>query len=711
MTLDLSKYLAKPNETIEQHNNELLKCKNVLKSFGYLKDNEIEKLLEVSIKSHDLGKVNPEFQKRVQSHYKFNEENEIVHNILSIFLMNKKLFLENGLTEEDYYRCLHIVLNHHDYGNPYLIMKEKDCLIKKLLSEFDIERITEGTKRRIKNYISDDKTILTKGLLHKCDYAASAHLPVEYENNFLKESLTEFKNNNNIKWNPLQEFCMNNSEENILTIAQTGMGKTEASLLWNGNNKSFFFLPLQTTNNAIYDRIKSMVKTDIDNRVGLLHSNNLLEYTNEENSDVIEHYKLSKQFSLPVNVSTIDQLFDFVFKYKGYELKLSTLSYSKVIVDEIQMYDAKLLAYLIYGLEELNKFGTKICITTATLAPFIKDLLTENIEFKMGTFTNDLIRHNLKIYKSELTEDYILEHYNMHKNDKSNKTLIVVNTVKKAQELYEKLIENGVKNVNLLHSKFNKNDRLKKEKEIIEDGKTENKKHCIWISTQIVEASLDIDFDYLFTELSDLSGLLQRLGRCNRKGTKDISKYNCFVFTDIDKKIIGKVVDETIYNLSKNAILKIDGKFSEEDKLNLIDETLTTDNLKDSDYFKLLKRTYNYVKKITDYSFDKSDVDLREIISYNIIPLSVYEENEEEINEILEKLNNSKLDMLLKIEFENKLKNMSVSISHIYIKKIMNNLIKEIKINKYNRIFVIDCLYDKNEGFRWKNEENNELFL
>ena len=61
------------------------------------------------------------------------------------------------------------------------------------------------------------------------------------------------------------------------------------------------------------------------------------------------------------------------------------------------------------------------------------------------------------------------------------------------------------------------------------------KLHCksqIWVSTSIVEASLDIDFDYVFTELMDLLSVFQRMGRCNRKGAKAIKEYNSFIYTE-----------------------------------------------------------------------------------------------------------------------------------------------------------------------------------
>src|SRR5699024_906775 len=123
--------------------------------------------------------------------------------------------------------------------------------------------------------------------------------------------------------------------------------------------------------------------------------------------------------------------------------------------------------------------------------------------------------------------------------------LVVCNTIKQAQLLYEELKELVDENeLYILHSKFIRKDRAKKENQILEFGQTfdKNKKldkqNCIWISTSIVEASLDIDFDYLFTELQDLNSLFQRLGRVNRKGKKDSSEYNSYVYLQIDSSLL-----------------------------------------------------------------------------------------------------------------------------------------------------------------------------
>ena len=63
-------------------------------------------------------------------------------------------------------------------------------------------------------------------------------------------------------------------------------------------------------------------------------------------------------------------------------MKLTTLSYSRIVIDEIQMYSPDLLAYLIYGMEHIAKMGGKIAIMTATLSPFVKELLENMLDFQ-----------------------------------------------------------------------------------------------------------------------------------------------------------------------------------------------------------------------------------------------------------------------------------------------------------------------------------------
>ncbi|MBX4262153.1 CRISPR-associated helicase Cas3' [Clostridium estertheticum] len=717
--MDLSNYKAKPNKTIREHTDDLLRNLDVLQKLGYVRKQHIYELTKIACEYHDYGKANREFQKRIKNNTKFNEYTEIAHNVLSLYFIDKNEF-ENV---DDYYKVAFAVLNHHNYCDNINIIEsgQNKDLIKSLLSDFKVNSIKRSTTRNINKVIENHEAVLIKGFLHKCDYSASGEIPIEYGNDFLNGGLDNLlkkwrSKDGNANWNELQQFCKENTNNNIVVVAQTGMGKTEAGLHWIGNNKGFFILPLKTAINAIYKRVKDDIldENHIESKLALLHSDALSYYNNDNNSemDIMDYYNQSKQLSMPINISTLDQLFDFVFKYQGYELKLATLSYSKMVIDEIQMYGADLLAYLIYGIKTVNRFGGKIAILTATLAPFIRDKLKEGenpIEFEEKTFINDIKRHNLKVYHSQINTDSIYNKFEENsKKNISNKILVVCNTVKKAQQIYNELLEKGVANINILHSKFIKCERAAKEREILEFGKTENVGTCIWISTQIVEASLDIDFDYLFTELSDISGLFQRLGRCNRKGMKSVDEPNCFVFLEIDKNLLTNgtkgFIDSKIYELSKDALKDIEGLLTESDKINIINKYLTTENLKGSDYLLKYNEFSKWIEDLTPYEIDKEDVNLRNIISYDVIPNETYQEHKEEIDKIsikLLKTVNPKLEKkelekikLGKLELKEEIKKYTVPVGiyDIYFKR-SNAISKKIKLSKYEFVNVVNCKY------------------
>ena len=227
--------------------------------------------------------------------------------------------------------------------------------------------------------------------------------------------------------------------------------------------------------------------------------------------------------------------------------------------------------------------GGKIAIVTATFPPIIeyflnkylmkgnkkaiKDLdkpeevVEEPIFIKKKFTNNEKIRHNIVLIDDEIGVEQILWKFrkNRKENKKSNKILVICNTIKKAQEIYLKLKEeDDLKDkINMLHSNFIREDRENKEKEILDFGKTEFDGEGIWISTSLVEASLDIDFDYLFTELQDLNSLFQRFGRCNRKGKKLVDEANCFIYLKIEDKYLKEkgskygFIDKDIYENSK----------------------------------------------------------------------------------------------------------------------------------------------------------------
>lgn len=736
VVIDLSKK-AKPNKTIREHTDDLLNSLEKLNRLNYLKK-EIYNLMRISCEYHDYGKINNEFQKRVSSEVKinFNNDKEVAHNVLSLCFLNEELF-ENI---DDYYRVAYAILNHHHNTDNYLEVKNKKNLIEEFINEFGGNKVKRRVLDEIAEMKTDNQAILLKGFLHKCDYSASGNYEIEYKNDFLIDSL-----NNNLlndwksidiksDWNEMQLFCKENQNNNIIVIANTGMGKTEAGLLWIGDNKGFFILPLKTAINAIYDRIKNkIIQKKIDERLSLLHSDMTSYYLKEsvvEEEKILEYISKGKQLSLPLTISTLDQIFNFVYKYNGYELKLATMSYSKIVIDEIQAYSPELLAYLVLGLEKIVEVGGKFAILTATLAPFVRDYINENIKnIEFAKFTKGKDRHNVKVIEEEINAEFIYKHYK--KNRK--KVLVVCNTVKKAQEIYSELknMDNDIK-LNLLHAKFIKRDRAIKENQIIEFGKTERADDGIWVATSIVEASLDIDFDYLFTELNDLNGFFQRLGRVNRKGEKThmLNEANVYVFTEINKALFLNenrtkgFIDKKIYELSKSALLnELNGILSEKSKNEIIEKYLNTDNIKGSNFDKY----YRDVKKYTDELYigekkiEEVNKTFRNIISFNVIPESIYIEEIDYINEHLKILDikytvnknlsneeNEKEINKLKLK-KNKakeaIKDLTVPVG-IYD---LNKIGKQIDLG-YEKIDIVKCNYDEKIGFEKLKTEKEETY-
>lgn len=738
-----NEYIAKTypkKETIQQHTDRLIKNYNILKSM-YLDLKVDWDILELACLYHDLGKMNVKFQKKLERE---KVEGEIPHGFLSIGFLNIKE-LRKKYSREQIKVLVNAIAYHHERDFRFSeydgIVAEEIEKMKEEAKKFDYDKIPSCKVFRLPSarYIDGSRVteedgedvfydyILVKGLLNRIDYASSAHEQVERENDFLEKALDnmmeDWKSKNpDSSWNELQEYMIENRDKNVIAVAQTGMGKTEAGLLWIGNNKGFFTLPLKTAINSIYDRVRiKIVKDKIGGRVGLLHSDAFSEYIKREDDkkdkleleeiELSQYYERTKQLTMPLTICTIDQLFDFIYRYKGFEPKLATLAYSKIIIDEIQMYSSDLIAYLVLGLLHITKLGGQFAILTATFPPFIGDLLEkEGVEFEKPEPFIDKdkgkIRHSIKVVNEEINSDFIIEKYN------KNKVLVICNTVKKAQELYEKIKKDKPeleKNIHLFHSSFIRKDRRAKEETILELGKKDNTGYGIWICTQVVEASLDIDFDILITELSDLNGLFQRMGRCYRNRSFDKGGYNCYVFDGGDRKCsgVGYVIDSKIFEFSKEALESIEGKISEEEKIELINNLYTTEKLKGKKYHEEVIDTLNYIKSLYTNEMDKFEAKkrFRNINSITVIPEGVFKKNRDGIERCKEIINEKRNKDMTEKEIEDfkvrkakaraRLMDYTVSIPYYLVNR---NNIETFEINKYEILNIFKCKYSKEKG-------------
>lgn len=414
--------------------------------------------------------------------------------------------------------------------------------------------------------------------------------------------------------------------------------------------------------------------------------------------------------SLPVTICTLDQLFDFVFRYAGFEHKLATLSYSKVIIDEIQMYSSDLLAYLILGLSYIDKFGGKFCIMTATLPGIVTDLLLENgVNFVQPKekFVSSRVRHSMEMVHTEIESEFIKPFFN------NNRILVICNTINKAKKIYQELKEHFQgEEVHLIHSQFIKKDRSAKEDAIFKDGQKDSTKKCIWVATQVVEASLDIDFDLLFTELSDVNGLFQRMGRCYRNRALDVDT-NVYVF-DGGAKVcsgVGTFIDKLIFGNSKTILNEHAGVLTEEKKMELVERVYSTEALRGSEFYNDLIEMINYVKAFDSYELDKADVRMRfrNINSVSVIPEKVWQENAEEINSCFVALRKTSKEISTKEKMiaRTNLAEFMVSVPD-YLYKKGKSVVREI--NRYENVVEFKCGYSDDIGI-FMYEKQEDLFF
>lgn len=722
------KYYAKSNpiETIKEHTDKLLENLEILKKeYGEKITQSIEmpeerfwQLMKIVCKYHDTGKVFSGFQNAIREAIgeeliptKFNNQ-EIKHEQISPMFVPYKQY---EMTKKERKLVYQAIYYHHERDNKIhinselleeIIKEDIEPNIEKIEKELQIEipklstfylGIVEGQARITEGDELYNEYCLMKGLLHRLDHCSSAWITVEDETKEkIADFVEEFMKKQKFKENDLQQFAEKNQDKNVIVIGSTGMGKTEGALLWSKNDKTFFTLPLRISINAIYDRIKDTIGYK---HVGLLHST-AIDYLDEKNEEN-EFNKIQQARNLyeKITTCTIDQIFPFVFKYRGYEKIYATLSYSKVVIDEIQAYSPEIVAVLLKGLQMINNLDGKFMVMTATLPRIYREKLQEmGIKFEYNEFLKDTKRHKFEIIDKSINEDI----EEIKEKSKNKKVLIIVNTINKAIELYKALKNDGVEKVNLLHSRFEQEDRSEKERNIKEFSKQENESG-IWITTQIVEASLDIDFDMLYTEMSTLDSLFQRFGRCYRSREYEENASNVKIYIK-ETSGVGYIYDKEIYQKSIDLLQEYSGQILEEKtKIDLVDKLYSKEMLQNTDFYKNFNDAFRILDNIIDYDTSKKDAQriLRNIDNIDVIPKIIYDNNLNLFEEY-----SIESDKKKKYELKRKIDKLFISINSSNKWKL-GNLITECPYIKGK--YIIDTKYDKEIGLFLENDEEYSI--
>ncbi len=424
--------------------------------------------------------------------------------------------------------------------------------------------------------------ILLRGFMLQADYTASAHV-VQGERPCLhhRHILKVFSINKDSLYD--HQIAAGRTEGNSVLIAPTGSGKTEAAILWAsrqgrssaGIPRLFYTLPYQASMNAMFDRISSA----FSGKVSLIHSRSLAalyqrfsdqRYSVEEATRLAQWMKaLAKLHVQPVVIFSPYQMLKVAFRLKGHEAMLADYAQGVFVFDEIHAYEPRRLAMILETIKYLHEgWGARFLVMSATIPSPIK----KRVEKALGNpsvitaslpLVKSFSRHQLRVLPGNLLDASNLTKVCRDWNDGKN-VLVTCNTVGRAQTVFSAALESPFKphggELILLHSRFNTRDRLSKESRILSTASLEAaesghkpRRPLMVVSTQVVEVSLNIDMDTIYSDPAPLEALIQRFGRVNRKRRMPLAPVHVFEKPDDGQRIYDpSLVKETLKVLMLN---------------------------------------------------------------------------------------------------------------------------------------------------------------
>lgn len=353
----------------------------------------------------------------------------------------------------------------------------------------------------------------------------------------------------------------------MIIEASMGQGKTEAALsaaeiLMNRFHLSgaAFFLPSQATSNAMFTRMTAWAKqqpeasgiavslvhgqAEFNEEFRQLEAGSVAVNEWEPDSLLVHSFFRGRKTKLLANlvVGTVDQLLMAALRQKHVMLRHLGLIGKVVIIDECHAYDAYMNTYLDCALKWLSAYHVPVILLSATLPGKRREELLktysgakkmpapfrETREYPLISWTEGNCPHKEAITPEGESRTVRIERTTQNQAIAELGNAIasgcagfIVNTVRRAQKLWN-LLKSAYPNATILmdHSQYLTPDRLHHEQEILRRvGKTsasEQRRGILVIGTQVLEQSLDLDFDLLVTDLCPMDLLLQRIRRLHR---------------------------------------------------------------------------------------------------------------------------------------------------------------------------------------------------
>ena len=562
------------------HPNKLLE--NHIKNMISPDDDELGEQVKLF---HDIAKLKNNFQIYIRD--TSNDKLDKNHSLLSAYF-----FLLNSKFDEipTLFGFLAIVSHHGDVVNLMTLAREANKFFK---NQKELEQWDEvaGTAKNIKIYSG----LSTKKdeFLDRAEKLRQYLVLSQYRHKFTYEDFINFKNlySNlvysdkfeaifsmpkqetkdipidvlegdiqnlppNEKRDAFRNFVLNNfdKERKLFTLtAPTGYGKTLTALNFTlkfNKPRIIYALPFTSIIDQTYEIVAKIYKNS-DILVSKAHHKTTIGEENLTQEDRYSKIKfLMESFSGEINVTTLYQLIFALFGNKNKDnVKFNQLKNSVVIIDEAQAIPYNFRKDFILLCEIISqRLGTIFIFMSATM-PVIK---SENFkEISNLDYFSKQDRYVIK-WLDIGGEDELLEKICEAASDKN--TLVVVNTIKKAQELFTKLRDKfSCFCLNGYMYDDHKRATIEAVRCAIDKSKVDPlASKILLISTQSIEAGVDLDFNIGFREVSPISSIIQTAGRVNRHfgATRgelyvfpEISKFTNLIYGDL-YKVSGTILSD-----------------------------------------------------------------------------------------------------------------------------------------------------------------------
>ena len=397
---------------------------------------------------------------------------------------------------------------------------------------------------------------------------------ISYKKSNFDTYLAKFPKNELSKWkNNIREITLENADKitkpGIYTISlPTGAGKTIIGLQTSMKlaqkfslNSVIYVLPFI----SIVDQNAEVAKNIYDK----VQEDHHLMNAYRENEDLtnLERFVISfRYFKDPLIVTTFAKLWELIYSSNSNDsMSFHRLKDAVVILDEPQSIPPEYWQGFGETLTFLSeKLGTYFILMTAT-----QPKIAKGVELAPKTS----FPKNRHIYHISDEKKYLSDIKPLVENKSNKSSLIILNTKKEALNVYIELRNTLRNNLFFLSAWVIPSERIKRINKLKElESKNEPRN---LISTQVVEAGVDLDFDYVIKDLSPFDSIIQAAGRCNRNMRNKIGEIYVMEIID-ENNIHGRsycsyVYDSISLGITKEILFK-NKKFSERDVQKLLDE-------------------------------------------------------------------------------------------------------------------------------------------